>query len=130
MTRPAKNFAIGNGIIIGVSVNMVSLPRSHPCTTPITPLQFFSATLTYPFNYSPTRLYNAIWKSYTAPPLRGRGEDRILPPFITKLGSHLPYSPLPPIGIIALACNKSTPILSNGRWWSRIGVCGINYFGV
>ncbi len=71
MTRPTENFTVTKGIIIGVFVNVVSLPRSHSCATPITPFQRLSATLAYTTNYSPTRLHNAIWKSHIAPPVIG-----------------------------------------------------------
>ena len=68
MTRPTKNPTVGNDIVVGISINMMSLPCPHSCTTPITPRQFLSATLTDPANYSPARLYNAIWECHPTPP--------------------------------------------------------------
>ena len=97
MTGPAKNFAVTKGIIIGVSVNMVSLPCSHSCTAPGTPRQFFSTPFTLPAVYSPASLYNTIGECHITPPYNCRDND-----YSTKL--------------------TNVKTLSNRRWWGRIEV--------
>ncbi len=64
MTRPAKNFTVRMGIIIGVPVNMVSLPCPHTCRTPITPRQCFPASLAFIMNNFKAGFYNIVWESH------------------------------------------------------------------
>lgn len=68
MTRPTKNLAVSNSIVVGISVIMVGLPRSHPCSIPITPHQFLPTTLAFSFNYFPNFFDHALRKCHFAPP--------------------------------------------------------------
>ena len=73
MARPAKNFAVSKGIVVGISVSVMGFPCALAHHPPIIPRQILLATFAVPVSYSPTILYHAIWKSYFAPPVRVKG---------------------------------------------------------
>ncbi|MGR3310282.1 MAG: hypothetical protein ACUZ77_05840 [Candidatus Brocadiales bacterium] len=48
MARPTQNFAIDQGFVIWVAINMMSFPCSGTGSTPVIPYQRLFAILAYP----------------------------------------------------------------------------------